>query len=112
MRRLLVFIGLVLLLAVGARAADEAADDDRADALAAIRQAAAARDLEGLKASLAEAAKLKGEEQFDVELVRLEELADYVARFWRAVERGCETLENVNELEVGDQPVAVVEYAA
>lgn len=112
MRRLLIFIVLGLILPIVTRAAEEVPTEDRAEALAAIRQALAVRDLAGLKQNLALAARLKGDERFDSELIRLEELADYVARFWQAVQRGCESLENVNELEVGEERVAVVEYAA
>lgn len=95
---------------VGVARGDDLADD-RAATLTAIRQAASARDLEGLKASLVAAAKLKGEGKFDTELARLDELVEYVSKFWQAVERGCQSLESVNELEVGEQRVAVVEYA-
>jgi len=96
-------------LAAGAPG-DELAED-RAAALTTIRQAASVRDVDGLKTSLAAAAKLKGEGEFDAELERLDELAEYVAKFWQAVQRGCVSLESVDELEVGEQRVAVVEYA-
>jgi hypothetical protein len=111
MRRALVGIGWTVLLAIaGAALADEAAED-RAAALVAVRQAASVRDMASLQTGLAEAAKLKGDDKFDAELARLDELSEYVVKFWQAVERGCQSLESVNELEVGEQRVAVVEYA-
>lgn len=106
------WLGLICLatLPTGRALADDAAED-RAAALVAVRQAASVRDLAGLKAGLAAAAKLKGDEKYDAELARLDELGEYFGKFWQAVERGCQSLESVNELEVGEQRVAVVEYA-
>ena len=77
-----------LVVCSGVTHADELAED-RAAALTSIRQAASARDMAGLKTSLAAAAKLKGEDRFDADLARLDELGEYVAKFWQAVERGC-----------------------
>ena len=111
MRPALIGSGLTVLLALaGAALADETAED-RVAALTAVRQAASVRDLAGIEASLVAAAKLKGDEKFDAELARLDELGEYVGKFWQAVQRGCQSLESVNELEVGEQRVAVVEYA-
>lgn len=98
-----------LCLLVGRAPANEQADE-RAAALVAIRQAVSARNLDASPPALATAAKLKGDERFDVELTRLDELSEYVGKFWQAVERGCQSLQSVSELEVGDQRVAVVEY--
>jgi hypothetical protein len=111
MGRAVVGSGLTVLLALASAALADEAAEDRAAALTAVRQAASVRDLAGLKASLTAAASMKGEERFDAELARLDELGEYIVKFWQAVERGCQSLESVNELEVGEQRVAVVEYA-
>jgi hypothetical protein len=97
--------------ALASQARGEDAAEDRAAALTAIRQAASVRDVAGMKTALSAAANFKGEDKYDAEFERLDELGEYLAKFWQAVQRGCETLESVSELEVGDQRVAVVEYA-
>ena len=96
---------------VAASAGGDELAEDRPAALTSIRQATSVRDLEALAAGLAAAGKLKGDDKFDAELARLDELGEYVTRFWQAVRRGCQSLESVDELEVGEQRVAVVEYA-
>src|SRR5262245_44419236 len=93
MGRAVVGSGLTVLLALASSALADEAAEDRAAALIAVRQAASVRDLAGLKANLAAAAKLKGDEKFDAELARLDELGEYVGKFWQAVERGCQSLE-------------------
>lgn len=114
MRRIVILtVCCSLCLLAGRVRADEKADaqaGDRAAALVAIRQAVSARNLDALPPALAAAAKLKGEDKYDAELERLDELSEYVGKFWQAVERGCRSLQSVSELEVGDQRVAVVEY--
>lgn len=85
--------------------------ESRAEALAAVRAAIGGRDFAAAKANLAAAAKLKGDDAFDKQRLRLEELADYVEKFWQYVDKGGQTLQGTDELMVGDNPVAVVEYA-
>ncbi len=103
-------LGLVPMSLVAAAAAEDLAED-RAAALTAVRQTISSRNIPALPETLATAAKLKGDDAFDAELARLDELGEYVTKFWQAVERGCQSLESTSELEVGEQRVAVVEYA-
>lgn len=98
-----IFLGIATFLPAGE-------NEDRVAALAAIRSAAAGRDLIGLKEKLAEAAKLGGEALYDAELTRLEELCDMLDQFWKAVDRGARKIQGNFELMVGDQVVAVVEF--
>ena len=88
----------------------EGPPEKRAVALAAVRSAAAGRDMTSLKKHLAAAATLKGEAKFNVEIARLEELGDYLEKFWAAVDRGAKTLDGGQELTIGEQTVAFVEY--
>ncbi|MGI8978283.1 MAG: hypothetical protein ACR2FY_03560 [Pirellulaceae bacterium] len=90
--------------------AAEKDDEKRATALANIRAAAAGRDLAAVREKLAAAAKLKGKAEYDAELLRLEELGDYLEKFWQAVERGAKTLDGTQELLIGEERVAFVEY--
>ena len=96
----------------GARPAVAQDADARAKALSAVRAAAAARDLEKLQSRLDEAKKLKGEAAYDEECQRLEELADYVTKFWRFVDQAGRKLQasGSDELKIGDQVCAFVEY--
>jgi len=101
---------VLAMVVVGRTLAGENEDEPRAVALAAIRSAAAARELPTLKEKLISAARLKGEQKFDDELARLEELADYLEKFWGAVDRGAKTLDGTEELVIGEERVAFVEY--
>ena len=97
------------LAAVPVLAADKK-DEERATALADVRSAAAGRDLVAVKTKLAAAGKLKGAAEFDAELLRLEELCDYLEKFWQAVDRGAKMLDGTEELLIGEERVAFVEY--
>jgi len=109
-RRIAAWILAAIGLLGGARLAwgDEA--EDRAAALAAVRAAAAGRDLKGIKAKFAEAEKLRGEEKYDAELNRLGELLQYLDQFWKAVDRGAATAQGNLELKIGEDIVAVAEF--
>lgn len=98
------------LLAVSSILATEKDDEGRAAALANIRAAAAGRDMAGMRAKLAAAGMLKGKAEYDAELLRLEELCDYLKKFWQAVDRGAKTLDGTQELLIGEERVAFVEY--
>lgn len=105
--RLVLFAGL--FASTPSLAADNEAEE-RDAALAAIRTAAAGRDLPKVKEKLAAAAKLKGKTEFDAELLRLDELCDYLEKFWQAVDRGAKTLDGTQELLIGEERVAFVEF--
>lgn len=102
-------LGIVAMVCLPLRA-QQLTPESRAEALTAVRAAIGGRDFAAAKTRLAEAAKLKGDDAFDKQRVRLEELADYVEKFWQYVDKGAQTLQGTDELMVGDQPVAVVEY--
>ncbi|MBC7856893.1 MAG: hypothetical protein IAF94_25975 [Pirellulaceae bacterium] len=101
------FAGLIFGASILAAERD---DEERATALADIRAAAAGRDLIAVREKLAAAGKLKGKAEYDVELLRLEELCDYLEKFWQAVERGAKTLDGTQELLIGEERVAFVEF--
>ncbi|MCE9526453.1 MAG: hypothetical protein K8R36_10400, partial [Planctomycetales bacterium] len=98
-----------LLVAASVPAAEKE-DEARAAALANVRSAAAARDMAAVSEKLAVAGNLKGAAEFDAELLRLEELCDYLEKFWQAVDRGAKTLDGTEELLIGEERVAFVEY--
>jgi hypothetical protein len=85
-------------------------EEGRSAALAVVRSAAAARDLPAVKEKLTAAGKLKGAVEFDTELARLEELCDYLEKFWQAVDRGAKSLDGTEELVIGEERVAFVEF--
>lgn len=99
------FCWLVILICSTAIGAETSGDK----ALTEVRSLAAGRDVAGAKAALKKAETHKGDAKFDAEWNRLDELLNYVEQFWRMVERGAASLDAVEELEVGDQRVAVVE---
>ncbi|MFN0021571.1 MAG: hypothetical protein ACKVP0_25240 [Pirellulaceae bacterium] len=102
---------LVTCLFVAASAfSAEKEDEARAAALANVRSAAAARDMAAVREKLASAGKLKGATEFDAELLRLEELCDYLEKFWQAVDKGAKALDGTEELLIGEERVAFVEY--
>ncbi len=82
----------------------------RSLALGEIRAAAGARDMAAMNLKLADGTKLKGEEKFDAELARLDELCEYLEKFWGAVDKGAKSLDGTEELMIGEQLVAFVEY--
>lgn len=98
-----------LLVATSALAAEKE-EEARAAALASVRGAASARDMAVMREKLAAAEKLKGAAEFDAELLRLEELCDYLEKFWQAVDKGAKTLDGTDELLIGEERVAFVEY--
>ncbi|QDU25963.1 hypothetical protein ETAA8_10350 [Anatilimnocola aggregata] len=81
-------------------------------ALKEVRAAMAARDVAGIKAKLEAAARLKGEEPYDTELHRVEQLAGYVTQFWNAVDRAGRTMQatTIREITINDKICAFVEY--
>ena len=104
------WILLPLLLACG-RAAAQPQPEARAGALSALRQTVAARGgVDAVNGKIAAARQLMGEPAFDRELARLEELSGYVLRFWEHAEGVAKQLKGTDELMVGEQRVAVVEY--
>lgn len=98
------------LLAVTSSLADEKDDEARAAALASVRSAASARDMATMHEKLMGAGKLKGAAEYDAELLRLEELCEYLEKFWQAVDKGAKTLDGTDELLIGEERVAFVEY--
>ena len=83
---------------------------ERAHALAAIRAALAGRSLADANTSVERAVALKGEVEYDTELLRLEMLAKYVVAFWEAVDKGAMKSLNAGELMVGKKLCSVVDY--
>jgi hypothetical protein len=110
MIRLASFPGVVVtiasLLSLAAVAQEKAGGKST---LVEARAALANRYYAAATEKLAEAKRLAKDEQASAEVERLEELANYVAEFWDAVNRGMKSLEAVDELMIGDQPTAVVE---
>jgi hypothetical protein len=98
------------LFLVTAVSASDKAEVNRAESLASVRAAAAARDLPAVKEKLAAAGKLKGQAEFDTELARLEALCDYLDKFWQSVDRGAKSLDGTEELVIGEERVAFVEF--
>ncbi len=84
--------------------------DERATVLTELRTALAQRDFDAAKTALAAAKKLAGEPEFDKELDRMELLHEYTHEFWKAVDAGGKSLQATEELVIGDQRAAVVEY--
>ncbi|WP_254513931.1 hypothetical protein [Anatilimnocola floriformis] len=109
--RWLVAIFIALTFVSFVHAQDE---DAKATALKDIRSAMSARDLATMKTKLAAAGKLRGEEKFDIELDRLQLLADYITSFWEAVDRAGKNMQakagTIQEFVVGETMVLFVEY--
>jgi hypothetical protein len=105
---------LVAVVAIGLVARDlpAAEAEARVKALGTVRAAAAARDLEKLKAALAEATQLGGDAAYDDECRRLEELAEYLGHFWAAVDRAARRMQaqGGGELEIADHTWGFIEY--
>ncbi len=110
LRHLVASVFVSCLLAAAAVFGADKDDEERANALANVRVAAASRDMAAVKEKLAAAGKLKGKAEYDAELLRLEELCDYLEKFWQAVDRGVKTLDGTQELMIGEELVAFVEY--
>lgn len=111
MRRFAQLAVLILLTAVGHLRAAETETERREQALSAIRAAAAGRDWAQVSEGVVAAKKLAGDAAYDKQLARLEELTNYVGQFWGHVETVLKGIDDVKELMVGDQLVAVIEYA-
>jgi hypothetical protein len=106
-------ICLALLLAIVAACplhAQGTQSEQREKALAALREVAAARDLPQINVKIAEARKLQGDAAYDKELARLEELTTYSSRVWEHVDNVLKQVNDVKELMVGEQLVAIVEW--
>jgi len=103
----LLFVSCLVSFALG-----QVEEDPKAVALRDVRAAMAARDLPGIKAKLAAAAKLRGEPKYDTELNRLELLGGYVTQFWEAVDRAGRTMQagEPRELTIGETTGIFVEY--
>lgn len=99
-----------MLLGASPASADEAEEKQTA-ALQKVRGLLAARDLPGAKEARAEAAAIEGPVEFQNERARVETLYDAIEMFWRSVDDGGKTLQGGEELMIGEQLVAVVEYA-
>lgn len=96
----------------GAANAQDENETPQQAALRELRGAIAARDLAAIQTKTEAATKLKGEEPYDTELYRVEQLGKYVSQFWVNVDRVCQNMQTtgLREITVGDLVCAFVEY--
>jgi len=85
--------------------------DEPDPVLQRARSAMASRDLPGAKAALNEAAAREGAAATAAERERLAQVYEYLFQFWTAVDQGARSLQGAEELVIGNERVAFVEYA-
>lgn len=84
--------------------------EEQAQALRAIRQTLAHRQLGEIDAVVAKAKSLKGDLDYDNEVARLELAAKYIQAFWQGVDNGAQKALTAGELDVDGTLCSVVDY--
>lgn len=95
--------------AVNAQAAGEVTKEQK-QALAEIRLALAQRDLEVAEDLIAKAKAAGGPETHLREVERLDTIQGLLVQFWKAVDRGANSIPGMEEIVIGETRAAFVDY--